>query len=382
MKRSNGSGSYYQRRDGRWVAKVFDPVQGKHVSTYWATENEAEAGLRKMLRRVEDGKAPVDTTVSFKQYAEQWITGTGGRRRSESTLYEYRSRLRRYAYPVIGSKRLGQVTISDIERILDAGKARGLSQESVKGLRNALAAAFSDARKSRLIALSPVDGAELPHMDPSPVRPKPSTEEIRTLLAKARGLTEDDEAELGRILILLAYTGVRIGELLGANWADVDMAQRTLKVARTTTKNLRGSLQVRNRTKTREPRTIQLAGEPFDALAKQRDFLAYRSAGSRAWVDSGLVFPSRVGTVRDVRNLRNFLIRTFPEWPYAFHGFRHWFASKGLATDGVNVVQVARLLGHRSTRTTSDVYGHLLEESARNVLNQIESTLSPDASER
>lgn len=379
MKRRNGSGSYYQRRDGRWVAKVFDPVRGKHVSTYWATENEAEAGLRKMLRRLDDKKSPVDTTVSFKQYAEQWITGTGGRRRSESTLYEYRSRLRRYAYPVIGSKRLGQVTISDIERILDAGRARGLSQASVQGLRNALAAAFSDARKSRLIALSPVDGAELPHMDPSPGRPTPTTEEVKALLAKARALTGDDEAELGRILILLAYTGARIGELLGATWADVDMDRCTWKVARTTTKNLQGRLQVRNRTKTRQPRTLDLVGEATDALAKQRDFLAYRSASSRAWVDNGLVFPSRVGTVRDVRNLRNFLARAFPEWRYGFHGLRHWFASKSLATEGAGIVQVARLLGHRSTRTTSDVYGHLLEESARNVLNQIESTLSPDA---
>ena len=187
---------------------------------------------------------------------------------------------------------------------------------------------------------------------------------------------------MGRILILLAYTGARIGELLGATWADVDMDRRTWKVARTTTKNLQGRLQVRNRTKTRQPRTLDLVGQAVDALAKQRDFMAYRSAGSRVWTDNGLVFPSRVGTVRDVRNLRNLLVRTFPEWPYAFHGLRHWFASIGIATEGVNVVQVARLLGHRSTRTTSEVYVHLLEESARNVLNQIESTLSPDASER
>ena len=47
----------------------------------------------------------------------------------------------------------------------------------------------------------------------------------------------------------------------------------------------------------------------------------------------------------------------------------------GLTASGVGLVQVARLVGHRSTRTTTDVYGHLLDEGARQVLDTVASAL-------
>jgi integrase len=92
---------------------------------------------------------------------------------------------------------------------------------------------------------------------------------------------------------------------------------------------------------------------------------------SNIWNDEGnWVFPTQRGTFKDSHNLRRILKRTFPEWNHGFHALRHWFASVGFDA-GMGEVQIARLLGHRSTATTKDTYGHLLDDGAQTLLDSV-----------
>ena len=376
QKRMNGAGSVYQRKDGRWVAKVWDPAVGKNRFKYAPTRNKAEELLRSMLTRIESGAPAVDSGMTLNVFAEQWLTERAGRRRSASTVHEYRSRLTHHVLPHIGHKPISKVTVRDVEAVLDQVAAKGLRPASVRAVRNALAALFSDARKDRLLARNPASEAELPLMSPvSQSRRDPSTEELRNLLFEVSQRTDDDECELGRLLVMCAHTGARIGEILAAKWSDIDLDNRIWHLSRTTTKDAQGRLIVGERTKTGDSRRVDLTGELTQTLRTQAEFVAYRRSMAPLWHDQGWVFPSAIGTVRDSHNLRNFLKRTFPDWPYAFHGIRHWFVSMGLTASGAGLVQVARLVGHRSTRTTSDIYGHLLSEGATQVLDTVASAL-------
>jgi integrase len=377
MKRENGAGSIYQRKkDGRWVAKVFDPVSGKYAYRYAKSRNQAQAILREMLNRIDGGEPPLDSSLTFEEYATAWLAGSAGRRRSESTIYEYQSRLTNHAFPVIGRRALSRITVRDIEQVLDTAAANGLGLSSIKGLRNAMSALFEDAKKHRSVAANPVKSAELPMLpQPEGVKP-PSTKEVRSILSRAQSLTDDDQAELGRIMLMCAHTGARIGEVLAAQWSDFNKDMSVWHLHSTLSRNRRGRLTVSDRTKNGEPRQVGLTVQLKDALRKQQEFVAYRRSSGRHWVDEGWVFPTSVGTVRDESNLRNLLKRTFPDWSYCFHGFRHWFVSHGLVTSGVGLVQVSRLVGHRSTRTTMDVYGHLLAEGSQQVLDNVSQALT------
>ena len=383
QKRMNGAGSVYRRKDGRWVAKVWDPAASKNRYKYAASRNKAEELLRSMLTRIESGAPAVDSGLTLNVFAEQWLAERAGRRRSESTVHEYRSRLTHHVLPQIGHKPIGKVTVRDVEGVLDQVAAKGLRPASVRAVRNALSALFSDARKDRVIARNPASEAELPLMAPvSRTRREPSTEELRRLLIKASNLTEDDEGELGRLLVMCAHTGARIGEILAAKWSDIDLDNQVWHVSRTTTKDAQGRLTVGQRTKTGESRQVDLTSELTEILRRQAEFVTYRRSMAPLWHDQDWVFPSAIGTVRDSHNLRNFLKRTFPDWPYAFHGIRHWFVSKGLTSSGAGLVQVARLVGHRSTKTTTDVYGHLLDEGASRVLDTVASALRDEDENR
>ncbi|MFJ4911308.1 tyrosine-type recombinase/integrase [Streptomyces sp. NPDC088726] len=69
---------------------------------------------------------------------------------------------------------------------------------------------------------------------------------------------------------------------------------------------------------------------------------------------------------------------------YTPRSLRHFFASTALA-NGVPIHEVSRWLGHRSVKTTVDIYGHLLPSAwdrCRDVLQRAMRPVSPDATSR
>jgi integrase len=87
-----------------------------------------------------------------------------------------------------------------------------------------------------------------------------------------------------------------------------------------------------------------------------------RNLGS-AWIETGYIFTSSIGTPIDPRNLyREFqsICRKANLGDWHPHELRHSAASLMLA-QGVQIQVVSRVLGHSSIRMTADVYGHILE---------------------
>ena len=375
----NGKGSVFKRSDGRWVAKVFDPRTGKYQMGYESTQNKANERLRTMLNRVESKKSPLDSKVKVAVYAEKWLKERAGERRTPSTVNEYRSRFKVHIEPVIGQMRIDRVLQRDIESVLDAVAKKGRSRGTVKSVLNAMGAMFSDAERDRLIAVSPVKGALMPLMAPTTRSQDPTTIEVRALLETFAECSGDAEAELGRIIVMCAHTGARIGEVLASKWSDIDLESGIWDLSRTTTKDVNGRVTVGKRTKTGDVRQVELTDELVTALKVQRDFVAYRQSMTRLWNSEDWVFPSTIGTVKDAHNLRRLLKETAPDWNYTFHGLRRWFVSVGLLSAGVGMAQVSRLVGHRSIKTTTDTYNYLLVESSRKVLDSVSTALKPKA---
>jgi len=371
IKRENGSGTVFQRKDGRWVAAVWDPFSKKQKFQYAKTKAKAEEKLRQMLNRIDAGQPVGDITLTLQQYAEDWIQNRAGKRRSGSTVHVYSTRLRSYIYPALGRKRMDKITIADIEDALDFVASKGLSKGTVAATRNALSAMFSDAVKERVLAVNPVRGAQLPAMQTAPRKPFPTKAEVQALMSAAENVTGDDERELCRVLLVCAYTGARIGEVLGAKWSDIDIDEGKWLVTQTLSRSAEGKSIAGDRTKTGETRSLSLPPIVIQALELQAQYVAFRKSMSNIWNDEGnWVFPTQRGTFKDSHNLRRILKRTFPEWNHGFHALRHWFASVGFDA-GMGEVQIARLLGHRSTATTKDTYGHLLDDGAQTLLDSV-----------
>lgn len=201
--------------------------------------------------------------------------------------------------PRIGHRKLRSLTTVQIERLLEQAAKDGLSKSSVQGCRNALSAMLNDAVQTHLLRGNVAAQARMPLMSAPSRKPQATADQAVALLNFAAG------SDLAELLILITYTGCRIGEALAARWSDIDLEAGEWLVCRTATLDEDGKVIVGERTKTGEPRVAFPQPTVIKALQRQRVKVAgARLKAGRHWRDDDLVFPSSVGTPQDSRNLR------------------------------------------------------------------------------
>ncbi len=161
------------------------------------------------------------------------------------------------------------------------------------------------------------------------------------------------------IFLLLAHTGLRLGEAIGLQWADLDLDARTLRVVRTVFGGQEGT------PKSGQARVVDLSRPLVERL---RRLESERKAETleRGWPDvPPWVFVSLAGTPMDVWKVEKVFKRVLkaatPPLPRHFspHSLRHTYASL-LIADGVSPAYVQRQLGHSSIKMTVDTYGKWL----------------------
>lgn len=99
------------------------------------------------------------------------------------------------------------------------------------------------------------------------------------------------------------------------------------------------------------------------------------------WVETGRVFTTTKGTMLDARNLLRtyYSLRKLAQVPgIRFHDLRHSAATL-LRTAGVPTPAISKLLGHASTRTTEEVYSHVISEMEREAAEKMDAILKPVA---
>jgi integrase len=162
------------------------------------------------------------------------------------------------------------------------------------------------------------------------------------------------------------YTGLRISELLGLTWDDIDFDQGVIRVRAQLSRAHHGAPPQRVRTKTEASvRDVPLVPQLADLLAEHRHRTPF--AATSDWV-----FVTANGTPHGHRNItRRGLQRaaqragiddgTGPA--LRNHDLRHCFASHLILDLGLDVVQTSRILGHASPTITLNVYTHLFDEA-------------------
>ena len=177
------------------------------------------------------------------------------------------------------------------------------------------------------------------------------------------GSHDDNQYRIYAMFRVLAFTGVRRGEMLALNWSDVDYNNQTISI----TKNLVTSAGVKD--KVHPPKTK--AGKrdvrvDNNTLAVLRHWHAIQSRLMLAdgLSSTGILFTSDDLTgYQNVNKLRLWLIQiakhaSLPR--IKVHGFRHTYATLAIQA-GMNVKQLQYQLGHDDVQTTLSVYSGLTE---------------------
>jgi integrase len=217
---------------------------------------------------------------------------------------------------------------------------------------------FSSAVEDRVIASTPCRRVVLPKGDGAEVVP-PTLEEIEAVRAK---LGERWRA----VVVTLAGSGLRIGELLGLEVSDVDFLRRTIRVERQRLQS--GTLsQVKSKA---SRRTVPVGQVVIDSLAAH--LAEYPSDGALFLDEFGepLTYRRWKGLLHDAAETTGVAVTS--------HGFRHFFAS-ALIAGGASVKQVQTVLGHASAVITLRTYAHLWPGDEDRTRDVMDVALSPFA---
>lgn len=185
-----------------------------------------------------------------------------------------------------------------------------------------------------------------------------------------------------------------MGEATSFAWSHIDLDTGELRVrqqvqavsvARTagTTRAKRKRVLVLQGLKTEKSRrTMVLPQVCLKALLahRVRQLEERLKAGDRWSNAHDLVFTTKTGGPLDPRNvLRSFhavLVTAGITLRRRFHDLRH-SAAAILIAQGVPLVEVSMLLGHSEIRTTADLYGHLVEQTAAHAATMMDAVLKP-----
>lgn len=239
-----------------------------------------------------------------------------------------------------------RVTVSDVVGFRTSMRSSGKSVATVNRCLNALRAFFGWLVETGSIPKSPV--TKVKELGRQQLAPKGLEQsEIRRLLRECE-LRRDNRTQT--IFALLAYTGIRVGELCKLRISDLTIKERT------------GSILIRSGKGAKE-RTVPLPAEVRRIL---REHIPQIGGPDEAFVFQGQRGPLTPTGVRTI--FRKYAqIVGFTIYP---HLFRHTFAHAALTASNNDLVGVSQLLGHESINTTA-IYTQRSHKELGGILDKV-----------
>ena len=365
-------GNIRQRAKGTWTIQVYlgeDSVTGKkrYLSrTVKGTKKEAELALAKLVQAAESGLDFDATRLTLEAFADRWLTNVQPRVRAK-THHRYAELFRIHIVPVIGKIRLDKLQPLHLERVYEEAFAKGLSAQTVLHVHRLLYTALRQAVAWQLLSRNVAEAVTPPRPEPKDVAPL-AKKDILTLLDAVKG------TELEAPTVIALGTGMRMGEVLGLRWQDVDLEAGRARIVQTIQQTSEGWMVVPPKTH-RSRRIVLLPTMVVQSLRRQKAAQAERRlAIGGAWVDHDLIIDRGDGEPM----LTRVLSRRFSTaarragLELTFHGLRHGHASLMLAA-GVNLKVVSERLGHSTIGITADLYIHVAEEVHRQATDSFDS---------
>jgi len=369
-----------RKRKGGSVFLLRYRVRDPHTNSGWRITTETlrqcqdmrEAKQRLQERMVEinaRNNGPISASVTFSRFVHNlWAEYVSQRGIKPSTSYSYDSMLRKHLLPEFGHLLMDQIKPIDLTLFLKGLREQGLSSHSRLNVYTLLRTLFELAVEYEVVAANPVrKKLHRPHYR-AQEKPILTPAEIRQVLAQIPSRWQP-------LFLCLAVTGLRIGELLGLRWQNIDLDRQTLQISHSL---WRGRL-VTPKTAA-SARQLHMPEVLLSALKAHRerslfvaadDFVFGRDDGNPA--DAGflrkqVLYPAmdRAGIRREPRT-------------HGFHLFRHSAGSIVHAETG-SLKLAQSQLGHARISTTADVYVHTDREQQKRAAEALARAIDPNCS--
>lgn len=335
--------SVKRRPNGRWRVRYRDADRKEHAKDF-ARKTDADAWEAQQVATVNSGTHvdPAFGRLTLGEWCDTWLEGYGVNR--ASSLKQAKTHVKRIKAS-LGDRRLHTLRPSDVRNWVSSMQAEGLADSTVNALHARLRHILDDAVLDGCIGKSPVSK-----------RTAPKAGEGRTYVATTEqiwALHDAIEDSYRPVVLLGAFAGLRLGELMGLREGDIDFMGATITPA---VQDTGPKLKTRKSGDT-VPVARYLVNDLASYAKGDSSRRIVRNAYDREVSRSSVQIAFREARAK-VKGLRA---------GFRIHDLRHYYASL-LISEGLDVKTVQACLRHGSAKTTLDTYGHLWpdkDESAR-----------------
>lgn len=381
------------------VSEGFD-LDGKpmiHRKTVYGTKKDAEVELAKFVTEVQNGLVIDGKSLKFSEFTEIWKRDYGSKELAPSTYKRYCRMLETRLLPYFGHFYINKIKPTDIMKFYDllekdtqlvrkkgnngSKTKKPLSGKTILEHHRLLRAMLHKAVYWQLIVTNPAERVQPPKAR-KPKRRSYDDEQTKILLENLELLPNED-TKYKVAIILTVFTGVRLGELMGLEWQDVDFKNGIISINRSS--QYLADMGVFTKVPKTESSIREIAIPEFIISLLEEYKLLYeeqKSIYGELWTNSDRLFVQADGKPMHPSTISKWFVKYVGQIGLPvinFHGLRHTNASL-LVAQNIDIAVISARLGHAQISTTLDFYVHPLLSHNRKAGYALENLLLPTRS--
>lgn len=365
----------------KWAFTVdigVDPLTGKRkqkVKSGFSTKREAEEFAATLVHELNQGTYLEETDKTFSDFAKEWLPVYSEAKDVKPGTIRVREHEISKLLPYFSQLKLKDINRKMYQDALNDLKEQGYSDSTRDGVNRTGRMIFRKALELELLKKDPTEFAyvkkdkkTIEQLEEEEIPKYLEKEELALFLktAKDYGLEHDS-----LMFLILAYTGIRVGELVALKWKDIDFFNHTISITKTYYNPNNNTLEYQLLPpKTRKSRRKIVVDEDVINALKEHKMVQnkiieklgnqyYNKDFIFAKMERQFGYPIVIKNVRD-RMKRLLTIASLNE-ELTPHSLRHTHTSL-LAEARVSLEQIMDRLGHTDDQITKNVYLHVTQE--------------------
>ncbi len=374
----------YQRSSGTYEFKWRDKRGGRHSISAKTLEKLREKELD-VLRDVIDGVRPDKKNITINDLFDHWVQLKRGLK--QNTFSNYCYMYKQFVQDTFGKNRIVDLKRSDVRAFYNTlADGQNLKIATLDNIHTVLHQVLELAVEDDYLRYNPSDNAL------RKLKRAHDGEKRRALTVPQQDLFEAYLAKQGPyhrwypIFVVMLWTGMRVGEITGLRWCDINLDEGTISINHTLVyydqRNENGCTFAINTPKTKAgERTIPMLPKVRKAFLMEKAYQDEVGIKSTAVVDGyrDFIFVNRFGKTQNQSTLNRALKRIIRDCNYEVmdnypddekavtlpnftnHSLRHTFTTR-MCEAGVNVKAMQDILGHADAETTMNIYAEATKD--------------------
>lgn len=357
----------YKRKDGRWEGRYKSGYTSEGKVKYTSVYGKSYLTVKAVLeeKRFNANKGIVSCSSTIGELLGVWLSDLKNRIK-ETTHSNYQMKLQKHILPSFSGMKYDMLTAERLNLFIRSKLDSGLSEKYVSDIAVMLKTFVKYCSRTFGYA-NRIENVTLPKsraVNEKPLLKSSEQQKLRYALIKSNSLSD-----LG--ILIASATGVRIGELCGLKWSDIDFEKSIMTVRRTVQR-----IQNVGRKGTR-----LIIGTPKSTASKREiplpDFMLQYLRKAYAIGDNYILSNSdKPIEPRTMQYRFKSLLKRLNLSQVNFHQLRHQFAT-GCIEAGVDVKTLSEILGHSSVEMTLNRYVHSSTERKRACMKMYVDTIMP-----